>query len=62
VDQAVTGRCIPIGEISVSAGTPLPVRDPDDHYRTPIHTMLSTYNKLFYLTDSIDGGTISSDT
>lgn len=38
--------CIPIGEISVAAGTLLPERDPDDLYRTPEHTILSTYHTL----------------
>jgi hypothetical protein len=46
--------CIPIGEISVAAGTPLPERDPDDYYRTPVHTITSTYNMLFTLTTQYD--------
>jgi hypothetical protein len=46
--------CIPIGEISVAAGTPLPPRDPDDYYRTPVYTIRSTYNKLFELMPALN--------
>lgn len=42
--------CIPIGEISVAAGTELPDRIPLDHYPTPDYTVLSAYHKLLELT------------
>lgn len=45
--------CIPIGEISVAAGTPLPSRDPDDFYRTPEYTIRSTYAKLIDMTPGL---------
>ena len=42
--------CIPIGEISVAAGTELPERIPLDHYPTPDYTVLSAVRKLLELT------------
>lgn len=44
--------CIPIGEISVAAGTELPERIPNDHYPTPEYTVLSAFRKLSELTDA----------